>query len=381
MRVLALLRYFPTLSESFVYNELKALEERGIQLLIARIGPRADGDLVPPQLLPKAPLLEPPRRPWTNPWRRRSPGERWLEAHQREKDIGRYRWLREHLPALDRAHVHFAGEAAEWAYALQLDIGLPYSLVLHAVDIYCPRPSFAEVVAAASPALTIASANQRWLDGLGLPTQLLRCGPRIGHPQPWPTSPIRAVFAARDRPKKGLDTLLHAWAEPPPGATLEVIGPPLPSPTIAAANPQVRFLGPLAPTQVSQRISAAHLGILPARLAPDGDRDGIPLFLMECLAAERPVLTTPIGGIPELVDEEVGWLITPDSPTELRDALWKLDPNEAKIRGKRGPERLLSRGFTLDHQVNGLLQLWYGPSPVHRRFPRTPAGRSGLKPD
>ncbi len=381
MKVLALLRYFPTLSESFVYNELKSLEDLGINLLIARIGPRADGDLVPPHLLPRAPLLEAPRRPWSSPWRRLSPGERWLEGHQREKDVRRYRWLRERLPPLDRAHVHFAGEAAEWAYALQLDTGLPYSLVLHAVDIYCPRPSFAEVVAAASPALTIATANQTWLDRMGLQSQLLRCGPRLGTPQPWPAGPMRAIFAARDRPKKGLDTLLHAWAHPPPQAMLEVIGPqPRPS-SPEAQHPQVQFKGPLSPEQVSHRISSSHLGVLPARLAPDGDRDGIPLFLMECLAAGRPVLSTPIGGIPELVDEEVGWLIAPDSPTELREALWSIDLLMAAERGKRGPERLLSRGFTLDQQVQGLLHAWQAAKP--NLPPLTPPRPrpTGLKPD
>ncbi len=55
--------------------------------------------------------------------------------------------------------------------------------------------------------------------------------------------------------------------------------------------------------------SAAVLG--PSRWYVDGDMDGVPVALMEAMALGRPVISTRLSGIPELVDEEVGWLLPP----------------------------------------------------------------------
>jgi glycosyltransferase involved in cell wall biosynthesis len=95
-------------------------------------------------------------------------------------------------------------------------------------------------------------------------------------------------------------------------------------------------------------------------MAPDGDMDGVPLVLMEAMATGRPVLTTPISGIPELVDEEVGWLTEPDNAAALALQLQEIvrAPDEIHSRGGAGPVRLRDRGFTLSAQVDGLQRAW-----------------------
>jgi glycosyltransferase involved in cell wall biosynthesis len=102
--------------------------------------------------------------------------------------------------------------------------------------------------------------------------------------------------------------------------------------------------------------------VLPCQRAPDGDLDGVPVALMEALAAGRPVITTPVSGIPELVDEEVGWLVPPGSAPALAEALCAAaDPAERLRRGAAGPARLHERSFTISAQVSSVLASWGEP--------------------
>lgn len=361
MTVLYLLRYYPTLTETFVSNELRALAAAGEAVAVARLGARADGVMAPP--LEEVPVLDVPRHSLAGILGPASPGERWLSRHQRPKDVRRLAWLRGRLAGVTRLHVHFAGEAAEWAHALHLDTGLPYTVTVHAVDLFKPRPSLYEVLAAAEVVLTVAEHHQARLAELGLASRLLRCGPDLptwaALPEP-PAGPLRALFVGRDVPKKGLDLLLAAWSELaregalPEGAHLDLVGPER-----TELPPGVTAHGLRPPHVVAAFMGAAHLALLPSRRAEDGDLDGVPVVLMEALAAGRPVIGAAVSGVPELVDEAVGWLVPPDDVEALAEALREaLDPEERARRGAAGPSRLQARGFTLEQQVAGLRAAW-----------------------
>jgi colanic acid/amylovoran biosynthesis glycosyltransferase len=132
------------------------------------------------------------------------------------------------------------------------------------------------------------------------------------------------------------------------------------------ASYRVRVMGLQSPISLRGVMARAGLVALPARRAADGDLDGVPVVLMEALSAGVPVLTTPVSGIPELVDRSVGWLVPSEDPEALLRALREalLDPEERARRGARGPARLEERGFTIDAQVDGILASWraVGPS-------------------
>lgn len=66
------------------------------------------------------------------------------------------------------------------------------------------------------------------------------------------------------------------------------------------------------------------VGVLPSITAADGDKEGIPVFLMECMAAGLPVVATKNGGIPELVTDDVGILVEEGGVAGLADALIRL---------------------------------------------------------
>lgn len=101
----------------------------------------------------------------------------------------------------------------------------------------------------------------------------------------------------------------------------------------------VDFLGPCDNTVVRAELMQADLALLPCIVATDGERDGIPIFLVEAMALGVPAVTTPVSGIPELVrDGETGFLAAPGDSSTLAEALGKAlaDPVEARAVGQRG---------------------------------------------
>jgi len=357
VRVLYLLRYYPTLTETFVYREISALRALGVDVAIAALGRRRDGRMQTE--LPAVPARAIPRR--TGLWRRgpTTAGERWLVAQRSAKDAARLAWLRRHAADFDRVHVHFAGGAAEYARALQLDTGVPYSVTVHAVDLFKPRGSLPDVLAHADRVVTIADHHRALLAEQGVDATVVRCGPDLetwaALPPP-PPGPLRGLAVGRAVPKKGLDLLVEAWRRlDRPDASLAVVSD-LPDPGV----PGLTCLGLRPPPEVRAAMATANCVVLPCRRAADGDMDGIPVVLMEGLAAGRAVATTPVSGIPELVDEQVGWLAPPDDLDAWIALLRTLNdqPDERLVRGARGPQRLRDRAFSAEAQAASLLALW-----------------------
>jgi glycosyltransferase involved in cell wall biosynthesis len=71
--------------------------------------------------------------------------------------------------------------------------------------------------------------------------------------------------------------------------------------------------------------------------------EGLPVVLMESLALGRPVITTAIAGIPELVDSECGWIIPAGSEEALVEAMiaaLRASPKELAAKGRIGHERV-----------------------------------------
>lgn len=366
MRVLYLLRYYPTLSETFVYREIAGLQARGVEVVVAALGQRADGALA--DELPEVQVVRPPRglsRARALPALLQALGgegsraRAWLSQHQRPKEVLGALWLARWARAqrFDRIHVHFAGEAAEVAHAMGLVTGLPWSVTVHAADLFKPRPSLPWLLGAADPVLTIARHHQALLgQRYGVEATLVRCGvdpARYPPAAPGEEVPMRVVSVGRDVPKKGLDLLVDAAEEV--GVDLRLVSD---APRFAHRA----RVGSLPPSQIPGELSQAQLFALPCRRAADGDLDGIPVALMEAMAAGLPVLTTPVSGIPELVDESVGWLVPPDDPAELARALREIgaSPAERARRGEAGRQRI-AEAWTAEQQVQGLLSAWGAP--------------------
>ena len=88
------------------------------------------------------------------------------------------------------------------------------------------------------------------------------------------------------------------------------------------------------------------LFVLPCRIGADGDRDGLPNVLVEAQSQALPVLTTPVSGIPELVEEDVnGAFVEPDDAPALAARMAELaaDTDRRRRLGRAGEEKVRTR--------------------------------------
>lgn len=346
---LYVLRYWPTLTETFAHDEMRALRALGEPVELAAFDPREGDDRDPP-----APVHPRPHR-WG--WLRALPAlaREWLRRPAWESP--RVLWLAALARRAHRVHVHFAGDAAAWTARACARAGVPWTVTVHAADLYRPRPDLGALLRAAARVLTVSEANRRVIrERHGVEAWVVRCGVELPA-EVGPPEPGLVVAVARAVPKKGLDTLLAAWPRVGAGRLVLVSdhrGPVPAGVTVTGLLPHAEALG---------WIRRAAVVTLPCRVAPDGDQDGLPVVLLEALAAGRPVVTTPVGGIPEVVDAAVGWLVPPEDPNALAAALAEAlaDPAAAAARGARGPGRLRERGFLRAEAIARLREALPGP--------------------
>jgi len=144
----------------------------------------------------------------------------------------------------------------------------------------------------------------------------------------------RIVSVGRLVPKKGMDVLVRAIAqlagqgmpvlcdiigEGPERRRLEAMTGEL------GVESLVRLRGALAPPDARRALAKADVVALACVRSPNGDMDGIPVALMEGMAAGRPVVSTTISGIPELItDGDSGLLVEPGDPGSLAAAIRRL---------------------------------------------------------
>jgi glycosyltransferase involved in cell wall biosynthesis len=128
---------------------------------------------------------------------------------------------------------------------------------------------------------------------------------------------------------------------------------------------RVEFLGALPSDRVRALLQRARIAVLPCVVARNGDRDGIPTFVLEAMLCGVPVVTTPISGIPELVVEgETGFLAPPEDPEGLAATLervWR-DPARARAVAARGRDRAV-RTQDVRESARRLLDLLVSISP------------------
>ncbi|WP_269933561.1 glycosyltransferase [Aminobacter sp. HY435] len=110
---------------------------------------------------------------------------------------------------------------------------------------------------------------------------------------------------------------------------------------------RVAFLGPLPHREVKQRLAGAHAFVLPSVMARDGDLEGIPVALMEAMAAGLTVVSTYHSGIPELIEDGRTGLLAPERDVHaLADRLvWIAENPEACADIARAARRKVEDDF------------------------------------
>lgn len=379
------LKGYPRLSETFIAQEIEALERRGLPILIASLRHPTDTQVHPIHARIRAPLLylpeylrDDPLRVW-RAWRsvRRSAGYRaarakWLRDLWRDRSASRMRRfgqalvLAAELPAdVARLHAHFLHTPASVARYCAMMRGLPWSGSAHAKDIWTtPQWELREKLAACDWLVTCTATNRDYLASLAPPgrVELVYHGLDLGRfAAAGANRPARDGSAAGDPvvllsvgrlvEKKGTDILLQALALLPAALhwRLEHVGGGPLRKTLerqAAAlglTDRVVWHGALAQDAVLDLYRRADLFVLASRIARDGDRDGLPNVLMEAQSQGLACVASDVSAIHELiVDGVTGVLVPAQDPQALARALERLlrDPQRRQLLGHAGQARV-----------------------------------------
>jgi glycosyltransferase involved in cell wall biosynthesis len=250
-------------------------------------------------------------------------------------------WLGRKLKQMGVSHIHahwLSAPATAAMYASKLS-GIPYSITAHRIDI-SQANLISEKLRTAS---FIRAIDSRGLEeirshdrSLSDKACLIYLGTHLPSKQaptpPEPLGELRMVTAARLVEKKGHTHLIEAMAmaaREGVSLQLDLIGDgPLQKALMAQAekaglSKSVRFLGTLPHSRILDALQKGdyQAAVLPSITAQDGDREGIPAFLMEAMAAGVPVISTDNGGISELVTSGTGLLVQERDLRGLADAM------------------------------------------------------------
>lgn len=357
MRLAYLCNLYPAVSHSFVRREIEAVERAGQEVHRFSLRP-ARGDLKDEADLREAPLTEAVLGQgvarlavtalgllFTRPartlaalraaFRLSAPGvgsklrhlAYWLEAG----------WLTRRLDQLriEHLHAHFGTNPAAVAAIVRAWGGPPFSFTVHGPDEF-DAPVAISLAAKIERAAFVAGISSygrsqlmRWSDPQHWDKiQVVRCGLDSAFLDA-PTrqaseDSMEFLCVARLSAQKGLPLLIAACdrlRQAGEQFTLTIIGDgelrPAIEKDIRARGLQdvIRLAGICSSAEVREHLLRTRAFVLPSFA------EGLPVVLMEALALSRPVITTAIAGIPELVDADCGWLIPAGSEAALVDAM------------------------------------------------------------
>lgn len=393
------LKGYPRLAETFIAQELRALERRGLDLRIYSLRRPYDPATHPIHAEIKAPVVylpeylkDDPRRVFAG-WRRarRLPGFgsafRLLCADlardpspNRLRRFGQACVLAGEMPPETRKlHAHFLHTPSSVARYAAVMRGLSWSASAHAKDVWTtPAWDLRAKLAAAAWVTTCTRAAAEHLRELtpardkvqltyhGL--DLARFPPMTGarSTRDGAGAPVELLSVGRLVDKKGYDVLLPALALLPKDLAwrLTHIGGGERAAEIKALaerlglGGRIIWRGAQPQTEVLAALRAADLFVLACKISDDRDRDGLPNVLMEAQSQSLACLATRVSGIPELIEDGAsGRLVAAKDPAAFADALAALirDPGMRARLGAAGCARLRA-AFDFEAGVDAIAQ-------------------------
>ena len=408
------LKGYPRLSETFIAQEIRGLEQAGFRLRLFSLRHPTDPHIHPvineikagvnylPEYLHKEPLRL--ARCWFKARRlkgyRQARAQFWSDlkrdfTRNRIRRFGQALVMAAQLPPdVTHLHAHFIHTPASVTAYVSLMTGLSWSCSAHAKDIWTTaKDELQRKLEHAKWAVTCTASGHRYLQSLsprpdsvklsyhGL--DLARFSPP---PEPLarrdgsdPRDPVILVSVCRAVPKKGLDVLLTAlsllpdrlhwrWVHIGGGGLLDQL---YRQAERLGISEKLQWRGALAQTAVLEQYRSSDLFVLPCRITSDGDRDGLPNVIVEAQSQKLAVVSTDISGVPELITHEKnGLLVAPEEPNSLSQAIARLivNPKERCIMGERGAEKV-RKNFDYHTSICDLSNLFRaaGIEPVHPR--------------
>lgn len=270
-------------------------------------------------------------------------------------------WLARRLQQLgvEHLHAHFGTNPAAVALLARQLGGPPFSFTVHGPDEFDAPLALGlrTKIEAASFVAAISSYGRSQLMRWSSPDQwakiaVVRCGLDESfidaEPREVDASSREFVCVARLSAQKGLSLLLAACEQlhlDGVAFKLTIIGDGEMRSEIEddirrrRIGDCISLEGVRSAAEIRDYLARARAFVLPSFA------EGLPVVLMEALALGRPVITTAIAGIPELVDEHCGWLIPAGSEEALVKAMKSslaASPEELDKKGRTGRDRTRS---------------------------------------
>jgi colanic acid/amylovoran biosynthesis glycosyltransferase len=394
MRIAYLTGEYPRATDTFIQREVAGLRILGVEVHTFSVRPtgaehivgpeqQAERDrttyLLPPRILPllKAHLTllsQSPRRYGQGlklAWKGRSPGLKaflyqgiyFLEAGILAQALNQQQILHLHnhladssctvaMIAATLADIRFSftihGPAIFFEpYRWRLDLKVEQALFVSCISYYCRSQ------------LMLFCPTEQWQK-----LHIVHCGVDLQRFTPVIHQPDqkRLLYTGRLSAAKGLPILFQALQQvvlQHPDLVLTLVGDGPDRKALEALaielklTPHIKFVGYQSQHAVCQYLQNTDIFVLPSF------SEGLPVALMEALAAGVPVITTPIAGISELVEHGInGYLVPPGAVEPLAQRIVQLlnDPNLRQQLGQEGRFKV-EQEFNLAQEVSWLKQI------------------------
>ncbi|QDU75738.1 GDP-mannose-dependent alpha-(1-6)-phosphatidylinositol monomannoside mannosyltransferase [Bremerella volcania] len=261
-------------------------------------------------------------------------------------------------------HAHFCSHPAATAYVIHQLTGIPYSFTAHGTDLHCDRHMLLEKVMDASSVIGISDYNRNLIleecgQQFASKVHVIHCGVDTAKftPRTSPTSfdegrgPMILLCIGTLHEVKGQTYLIQACArlrETSFDVQCHFIGDGADREILQTQCEQlgikehVVFWGPRTRDQIVEHLATADALVTPSVLTKSGQREGIPVVLMEGMASGVPCIGSNLSGIPELLGGECGLLPNPrdvDSIVENIKTLYH-DPQLRRRLAENGRTRV-----------------------------------------
>ena len=408
-RVAFVLKGYPRLSETFIAQEILALEQLGLDIEIVSLRHPTDRATHPVHGQIRAPVRYLPeylgdeKRRVFDAWRRvrllpayRAARRAWLLDLVRDPTPNRIRRFgqavvlaAELAPDIHHLHAHFLHTPASVARYAAILRGLGWSVSAHAKDIWTiPAWEKRDKLGSAQWAVTCTHFGRGHLaelatspdkvalsyHGLDLdrfappPPRCPDCNGDAGADGSDPARPVTLLSVGRAVEKKGYDDLLAALALLPDDLAWRFIhigGGALAKRLKRQAvrlhiDGRIEWRGARPQPEVLAAYREADLFVLAAKIGRDSDRDGLPNVLMEAQSQRLACVATQLPGIAELIEDgRTGELVPPGDPRALAASLETMirDPARRRLLAAGGEARV-RREFDMQRGIAVLAALF-----------------------